>query len=64
MVFLIQRLAILDKMVLNSDESILYVGGAVSASWLTAAGKLIIAIYSYGQNLGSTLRRLFSHTSC
>ena len=64
MVFLIQRLAILDKMVLNNDESILYVGGAVSAAWLAAAGKLIIAIYGYGQNFGSTLRRLFSRTSC
>lgn len=51
-------------MVLNNDESILYVGGAVSAAWLAAAGKLIIAIYGYGQNLGSTLRRLFNHTSC
>ncbi len=65
MAFLIQRLAILDNMVLNSDESILYVGGAgVTAALLSAVGRIIIAVYGYGQNFGSTLRRLFNHTSC
>ena len=62
---LIQRLAIKDKMVLNKNESILYVGGAgVTAALLSAVGRIIIAVYGYGQNFGSTLRRLFNHTSC
>ena len=57
---LIQRLAIKDKMVLNKN-----VGGAgISAALITAIGRFAIAIYGWGQNFGSTLRRYFSHTSC
>ena len=62
---LIQRLAIKDKMVLNKNESILYVGGAgISAALISAIGRFAIALYGWGQNFGSTLRRYFSHTSC
>ena len=52
-------------MILTKEESITYIGGGkITAALLSAATTLIKSIYSMGQNLGSTIRRLISKTPC
>lgn len=55
----------LNNMMLSSEESLSYIGGAkITASLLNAAATLVKSLYEWGQNFGSTLRRLINHTSC
>lgn len=49
---------------LTVKESMEYRGGAISASLISAVGNAAKIIYSIGQNLGSTIKRWISGTSC
>lgn len=51
-------------MILENSQSIAYVGGSLTATWLNAATRLVIAVYGFGQNFGSTIRRLVNHSKC
>ena len=51
-------------MIINSDESIKYAGGATSSAVITAFTNMIKTLYGIGQNLGSAIRRLISGTTC
>jgi len=52
-------------MVLSREETIAYVGGGkLTAALLSAATSLVKSLYEMGQNLGSTIRRIFSGNYC
>lgn len=52
-------------MILNSEEAIAYIGGGkITASLLSAANALFKSIYEMGQNLGSTIKRWLTKSSC
>ena len=57
--------AIRDNMQLTKEESITYIGGAkLTAALITAVTTLVKSLYEWGQNFGSTVRRLINKTSC
>jgi len=52
-------------MILSNEEAIAYVGGGkITAALLSAATSLFKSLYEMGQNLGTTIRRLITKTSC
>lgn len=53
-------------MKLTDNEAVQYVGGGnvITAALISATTKVITMLYQFGQNLGSTIRRLISKTSC
>ena len=52
-------------MQLTKEESITYIGGAkLTAALITAVTTLVKSLYEWGQNFGSTVRRLINKTSC
>lgn len=51
-------------MVLSDEYLATIDGGALTASMLNALSRAISTIYDIGYALGSTLRRIFSKTTC
>ena len=51
-------------MKLSKEESLLYMGGGVTASLINATVNLIKQLYTMGQNLGSTIIRTIRGQSC
>ena len=53
-------------MILKDNETINIVGGSpwLSAAMVSAVAKAIITIYTFGQNLGSTIYRLINKKHC
>lgn len=53
-------------MILTKEESMLYVGGAstIKAAVITAITSAVKFIYEVGQNLGSSIKRYRTNTSC
>ena len=57
-----------DKVIsLTNKEAVVYSGGAssgLSAAFISAVTSLIKAVYSFGQDVGSAIRRKYTNTSC
>lgn len=53
-----------DSVQLNEKQMLSYIGGGVSAALLNAFNSVMKTFYGFGQNLGSTFRRLISHNYC
>lgn len=66
MAILIQKAVMQDSMILSKEEAMTYVGGAgtIKAAVVSAITSAAKFIYELGQNLGSTVRRLKTNTSC
>ena len=46
------------------DEELLLIKGGVTSTYLNSLARFIDTIYTIGQNLGSTLRRIFTKNVC
>ena len=56
-----------DKVIsLTNDEALAYSAGAsgLSAALISAITSLMKAVYSFGQDIGSAIRRKVTNTSC
>lgn len=53
-------------MIIQEKEAIMCTGGgtSLSAALISAAAKLMTALYGFGQNLGTTIRRMITKTNC
>lgn len=54
-----------DSVKLDDMQMLSYTGGAgITAALINAFNSLIKTFYGVGQNLGSTIRRVISHSNC
>lgn len=52
-------------MIIQDKEATRYIGGgAISAAFISACSSLFNTLYKFGQDLGSTVRRWVTGTSC
>ncbi len=49
---------------MSKEEMLLITGGSISSTMINAIARLTTTIYNIGKALGSSLKRIFTKTTC